>query len=265
VSRLRIAIGGAALVTLAWAALALAQPPSGIVHPTHETTTSDARLGAELYAANCSSCHGLAGGGIYGRALPGAGDVPGRGPSLRGVGALAADFYLSTGRMPLGRATEVPDRHRVEFNSRELRALTAYVASLGGGPPIPSPDPAAGDVGKGRESFESHCAGCHQIEAQGGYVTNVRVPPLQQATPRQIAEAVRVGPYLMPRFSQAQISDSELNSVIAYVLTTRHPPDRGGWGIGNIGPVPEGMVTWLIAAIAFISLCLVIGRRGTSE
>ena len=37
--------------------------------------------------------------------------------------------------------------------------------------------------------------------AEGGYVTDARVPVIKQSTPTQIAEAVRVGPYLMPKFS----------------------------------------------------------------
>jgi ubiquinol-cytochrome c reductase cytochrome c subunit len=97
--------------------------------------------------------------------------------------------------------------------------------------------------------------------AKGGFVTGARVPPLQEATPVQVAEAVRTGPYLMPRFSKKQISDAQLDSIIAYVQSTKHPPDRGGWGIGNLGPVPEGMVTWLIAALALALACLVIGER----
>jgi ubiquinol-cytochrome c reductase cytochrome c subunit len=45
------------------------------------------------------------------------------------------------------------------------------------------------------------------------------------------------------------------------VLSTRNPDDRGGWGIGNIGPVPEGLVTWLIAAVVLVSVCVVLGER----
>lgn len=54
-----------------------------------------------------------------------------------------------------------------------------------------------------------------EIVARGGFVTGARVPPLQAATASQIAEAVRIGPYLMPRFTVAQISQAQLNSIIA--------------------------------------------------
>ena len=53
----------------------------------------------------------------------------------------------------------------------------------------------------------------------------------------------------------------KLDSINAYVQSIRHPYDRGGWGIGHIGPVPEGLVTWLLGAVALIATCMVIGKR----
>ena len=72
---------------------------------------------------------------------------------------------------------------------------------------------------------------------------------------------MRIGPYLMPRFSTRDISPSQLNSIVRYVMLTQHPPNRGGWGIGNIGPFPEGMVTWLLVALALVATCMLIGKR----
>jgi ubiquinol-cytochrome c reductase cytochrome c subunit len=65
----------------------------------------------------------------------------------------------------------------------------------------------------------------------------------------------------MPKFSKGHISDRQLNSIIAYIQAVKHPEDRGGWGIGHLGPVPEGMLTWFIAAVALIGLCVLIGER----
>ena len=177
----------------------------------------------------------------------GAGDISAQGPSLVGVGELAPDFYLRTGRMPLDHAGEEPERQRPFFNDREISAITAYVGSFGGGPPIPEPHPDHGALTEGMSLFTDHCAGCHQIVGEGGYVTGAKVPTLKHADATEIAEAVRIGPYLMPRFPKSQISDDDLNKIIAYVQASKHPEDRGGLGIGHIGPVPEGMVAWLIA------------------
>ena len=249
-------------VCLALVAPAAAQPPQGIVRPENEDRLSLRELGEQLYAGNCSTCHGIDGRGVTSPASErGAGNIKGRGPSLRGVGALAADFYLRTGYMPLARPDEQPTRSRPLLHDKEIRALVDYVASLDGGPPIPRPHPERGDVAEGVKLFTEHCAGCHQMVGQGGVVTGAKVPPLEDATATQVAQAVRIGPYLMPKFSQRQISDRELDSIVRYVLSTKHPPDRGGWGIGNLGPFPEGIVTWLLAAVVLVVTCMIIGER----
>src|SRR5206468_681609 len=124
----------------------------------------------------------------------------------------------------------------------------AYVGSFGG-PAIPRVDAARGDVARGMRAFTERCAGCHQVVARGGIVTGGSVPPLDQSTAVQIAEAMQIGPYLMPRFSTAQLDAGWLVDVAAYIAYTRHPDDRGGWGIGHIGPIPEGMVAWLLAGL----------------
>jgi ubiquinol-cytochrome c reductase cytochrome c subunit len=261
VSRRRLALV-TALVALAAGGVALAQPPQGIVRPTGEASKPLLQLGSQLYAGNCSSCHGIDGRGVYPpHTQAGAGDIKGEGPSLRGVGAQAVDFYLRTGFMPLGNANEEPYRQRVLFSDREIRAMTAYVASLSPGPPIPRPDPASGSVSHGLELFTEHCAGCHQVVAEGGYVTNARVPPIKNDSSTEIAEAVRVGPYLMPKFSAKAISDRELNSIVAYVNSAKRPADPGGWGLGHIGPVPEGLVAWFIAGVVLVVTCVAIGTR----
>ena len=250
------------VLALGTATIAVAQPQSGIVRPTYETPKPSLKLGAELFAGNCSTCHGIAGSGINKGRL-GAGHILGEGPSLRGVGALAPDFYLHMGFMPLRNIYSQPGplRERVLFTNKEIQSLVMYVASLGKGPGIPHPDPAAGSLATGLSLFTLHCAGCHQVVARGGFVTGAEVPPLQTLTSREIAEAVRIGPYLMPRFSPKQISNAQLNSIIRYVQWTNHPNNHGGWAIGNIGPIPEGLVTWWIAAPLLLLACVLIGRR----
>jgi ubiquinol-cytochrome c reductase cytochrome c subunit len=245
----------AALATLA---LGLLAPTAEAAPPAGPPVVSVSQ-GAGLFAANCARCHG-----VDGRGISQSDDPAFRGPSLRGVGALAADFYLRTGYMPLGDARDQPVRSRQRFSEPEVRALIGYVASLGSGPAPPTPDPASGSVAEGRELFTLHCSGCHQVVAEGGVMPGAKAPPLKRATPRQIAEAVRIGPYVMPKFSKRDISDAELNSIIAYVQYAKDPRDDGGWGISHLGPFPEGMITWLLAIPLLLGVCLAIGRRVSS-
>ena len=242
------------------AAPAAAAPPSGapFVPAEGDHGKPSVELGEELFAGNCARCHGIAGRGIT------RGEDPSlRGPSLRGVGALAADFYLRTGYMPLADATKQPVRSHPRFDDAEIRSIVSYIASLADGPSIPTPDPASGSVAEGRESFTEHCSGCHQVAAEGGIMPGAKVPPLNAATVREIAQAVRIGPYTMPKFSTKAISDAELNSIIAYVQYAKDPQDQGGWGINHLGPFPEGMVAWLLAIPLLLLVCLVIGKRVT--
>jgi ubiquinol-cytochrome c reductase cytochrome c subunit len=257
------AFAAAAAAALVLAVPAAADPPDyGIVHAQAPPGAPLQEVGRQLYAGNCATCHGSDGRGIR-RPAParGAGAQTGQGPPLRGVGARAADFYLRTGYMPLADPGAQPTRSRVLFSELELRALVLYVASLGGGPPIPQPHPNEGNLSEGQSLFTEHCAGCHQIVAEGGFVTGARVPPLEDATPVQIAESVRIGPYVMPEFSRKDISDRQLDSIIAYVLYAKNPDDRGGWAIGHLGPVPEGIVTGLIAGSLLVATCVLIGKR----
>ena len=230
------------------------KPPfgPGPGNPTESFPTSPTLIthGRELFDQTCSSCHGLDLRGI-----------PGRGPALRGVGPGPVDFFLSTGGMPLSDPKEQPDiPQKPAFNRRQIDAIIAYVASFGG-PPASTANPARGDLGTGYDVFTSNCAGCHQVAARGGMLVEAWVPNLLHVNAQQIAEAVRMGPFLMPRFDHHQIDQHELDSLARYVLYAQHPADLGGWGIYNLGPIPEGMVAWFLGLAALLIVARLIGER----
>jgi ubiquinol-cytochrome c reductase cytochrome c subunit len=209
----------------------------------------DPRRGRELFVTGCQSCHGVDAKGVRGN-----------GPSLTGVGALAADFYLSTGRMPLDEPRSQPVRTEPPFNPRAIDDLVAYVGSLGG-PGVPVVDLSHASLSRGQKLFTQNCAACHQIAGRGGVMAGAFVPTLLKATPRQVYEAARIGPYVMPRFSKEQLSDDELASIARYVEYSKNPENPGGWELFDIGPVPEGMVTWLIGLLALLLVIRVLGER----
>jgi ubiquinol-cytochrome c reductase cytochrome c subunit len=211
--------------------------------------SGDPQRGRELSLTGCPSCHGIDARGI-----------PGTAPSLHGVGAASADFYLSTGRMPLDEPKSQPDRTEPAYDRRSLDDLIAYVGSLGG-PSIPQVDVARASVSDGQRLFTENCAACHQVVGRGGVMAGAFVPTLLEATPRQVFEAARTGPYVMPRFGQAQLSDHELTSIARYVQYAKHPENPGGWALFNVGPVPEGMVAWLIGLLALLLVIRMLGRN----
>jgi quinol---cytochrome-c reductase cytochrome c subunit len=220
-----------------------------------------AQRGRELYASGCAQCHGSQLEGVPpGRGHVGAADIEPAGPSLRGVGEAAADFYLRTGYMPLHHPTSQPKRSAPAYSERDLRALVAYIASFGG-PRTPKVDPSRGSTSTGLRLFTENCAGCHQVVGAGGLVTGAQAVSLRHATAEQIAQAVRIGPYVMPRFTEHAISNRELDSLVRYVLYTHDPDDKGGWALGHVGPVSEGIVAWLLAGVALLAVARAIGEK----
>ena len=181
--------------------------------------------GHSLFESSCAACHGISAQGIRGRA-----------PSLHGVGALAADFYLETGRMPLPSPKAQPLRTSPAFPQSKIKALIAYVASFGG-PEIPVVHPRQGSLAEGQRLFGLDCAGCHTIQGQGGIVTGAIVPSLNEATPTQIGEAIRIGPYVMPRFSEGELLHS--GGELARTLHPQHPAPRQPWRLGYRADRPD--------------------------
>lgn len=207
--------------------------------------------GFDLYAAGCSTCHGLEGQGTD------------QGPSLVGVGAAAVEFMLSTGRMPLADPAEQPVRNAPAYDPDEIAAIVTYVTSLGpGGEPIPVVDPGSGDLARGRSVYSANCLACHGAGAQGASVGGGAVaPPLDESTHTQLAEAPRIGPGVMPVFDERVIDEGDMNSLVRYVVSLRSGQDRGGLSLGRVGTVTEGLVGWLFGLGVLVLVIRLTGTR----
>ncbi|GAC1566941.1 MAG: cytochrome c [Vulcanimicrobiaceae bacterium] len=210
-----------------------------------------ARDGAVLYATHCTSCHGADLAGTRG------------GPSLLHAGGAAVDFYMTTGRMPLAlrASSDEPDHSPLGpteasgvqvahapplFDARQTRALEAFVdARAREAVPIPEVALDGTLLQRGRRLFEENCQACHGAAAQGATAGEQWTAlPLDQATPTQIGEAIRVGPGVMPRFTTAQLSTRDIDALATYVrVLADRPQTYGGATLQYLGPVSEGAVS----------------------
>ena len=215
----------------------------------------DIAAGKALFQASCSSCHGLDAQGTS------------QAPSLIGAGAAAVDFQMSTGRMPAKEVGAENERKPVTFTPVQIHDIAGYVASLGGGPPIPTAeqvDPRNGDPGVGSELFSANCAQCHGFAGAGGALTYGKdAPPLTQATPTQIYEAMLTGPEAMPVVSDGVLPPQAKRDIIAYITQTRVEPNPGGFSLGRTGPVTEGLVIFLggLGFLVIIAMWITAKRR----
>ena len=200
--------------------------------------SSQIAWGKSIFDKNCSSCHGLMAQGI-----------PGIAPPLIGVGAAAVDFQVSTGRMPLAGPGAEGVRKPPVLSTAEAHAVAAYIESLAGGPAIPTAaqvSQVGANVGMGQQLFVADCAQCHNFVGAGGALTYGKfAPPLTSSTPTQIYEAMLTGPEAMPVFNNTTITPQAKRDIIAYVIQTRNEPNPGGFSLGRIGPVTEGLVAFL--------------------
>jgi ubiquinol-cytochrome c reductase cytochrome c subunit len=215
----------------------------------------DITAGKDLFQATCSSCHGLEAQGTS------------QAPSLIGAGAAAVYFQMSTGRMPAKEVGAENERGPVTFTRRQIEDIAGYVASLGGGPAIPTAeqvDPRNGDSGAGYQLFSANCSQCHGFAGAGGALTYGKdAPALTASTPTQIYTAMLTGPEAMPVFSDGALPPQAKRDIIAYITQTRVEPNPGGFSLGRTGPVTEGMVIFLggLGFLVIIALWITAKRR----
>jgi ubiquinol-cytochrome c reductase cytochrome c subunit len=218
-------------------------------------TSTMASAGRELFALNCSTCHGV---NAQGSSLA---------PNLVGVGAATVDLWVSSGWMPLAVPTAQPIKKPDDFSRKQTLELAAYVQSLGGGPTIPEVNPAAGNQAQGFDLFSLNCAPCHTITGAGDALSNgLAAPSLHSVTATEIAEAVETGPGNMPRLSPGALTKAQVNDVISYIQHgIQKSNDSGGLALGGVGPVAEGFVGLFIGVGACMIAGLWIGDRSEPD
>jgi ubiquinol-cytochrome c reductase cytochrome c subunit len=209
--------------------------------------------GETLFNANCATCHGMNAVGTS------------EGPSLIGVGAASVDFQVGTGRMPMQNNAPQAPAKPVQFTDEEISQLAAYVASLAPGPAIPADEylQADGDAAHGAELFRINCAMCHNVAAGGGALTEGKfAPELQTVEPVHIYEAMVTGPQNMPVFSDTNLTPQDKADIITSIVwMTDNTSMVGGYNLGSIGPVAEGLFIWIFGLGAAVGFAIWITSR----
>jgi ubiquinol-cytochrome c reductase cytochrome c subunit len=214
-----------------------------------EATIDD---GSKLFAANCATCHGM---NLQGTT---------QGPTLIGVGAASVDFQVGTGRMPLAATGPQAEKKPVQFTDEQVSALAEFVASKSPGPAIPSAEylKGNGDASEGAELFRINCAMCHNVAGAGGALTEGKyAPPLAGVEANHVYDAMLIGPQNMPVFNDNNITPEQKANIITYLKYLDTTPSVGGFGLGNLGPVSEGLFIWIFGLGAIVAITIWLSSR----
>ncbi|HYP72712.1 MAG TPA: cytochrome c [Microbacterium sp.] len=227
------------------AAMAATQPETAASALTVED-------GKKLFQANCATCHGLNMEGTD------------EGPSLYGVGELAVEFQMSTGRMPLQMQGPQAPQKPAQFTEDQIKAIAAWVQSVAPGPTYPDAEviDGGGDVANGAELFRINCAMCHNVAAAGGALTEGKyAPALTSTSALHMYAAMVTGPQNMPVFNNMTLTTEEKRDVISALLYLQENDSAGGWSLGSLGPVSEGLFIWIFGIGSLIGITVWITAK----
>ncbi|MCR2800662.1 MULTISPECIES: cytochrome bc1 complex diheme cytochrome c subunit [unclassified Microbacterium] len=208
--------------------------------------------GKKLFQANCATCHGL---DLQGSA---------NGPSLYGVGELSVEFQMATGRMPLQMQGPQAPQKPVQFTQEQIEAIAAFTQSVAPGPSYPDARvlDGEGDVSAGAELFRINCAMCHNVAAAGGALTEGKyAPPITDTSALHIYAAMVTGPQNMPVFNDLTLTTDEKRDIISSLLYMQENPSPGGFTLGSLGPVSEGLFIWIFGIGGLIALTVWITAK----
>jgi ubiquinol-cytochrome c reductase cytochrome c subunit len=204
--------------------------------------------GATVYAVTCAACHGPAGAGRTGEGVE-------AGPALIGLDVAFVDMTLRTGRMPIEhRELGVV---RDELDDDERVALVDWMQArmdLEGA----IPDVPVGDRARGHELYGLHCSACHGATGQGGIQGEGQIiPPVEGLDRVAVAEAIRVGPFDMPGFSEYTIPDEDAAAIGTFVEEDLTNPPRTVAGIPEMHRITFWGLACVVAAALVAAVVLV--------
>lgn len=229
--------------------------PSRIEDKKDEFYEEDVSLGRELYAANCTTCHGAnAEGGSAPHPDPEV-DASWPAPALDNIAARYEDSnvvtdveYFIEQTLRVGRpGTPMPawsSAFAGPMNDQQIEAITAYILAIQTGE-LEEPDAQAFVGQSGEELTQNNCARCHGQDLRGRVGPNLRVIFDQfGATPGEageeaITEARESVEYIltnglyvptgawMPSFTN-DLTPSAITKIIDYLESIQIPLEEAG-------------------------------------
>jgi ubiquinol-cytochrome c reductase cytochrome c subunit len=225
---------------------------SAVASDTTVASAAQQEEGHKLFLTNCASCHGKNAEGTQ------------NAPSLIGVGAASVDFQVSTGRMPGAASGPQLQVKPVQFTQSQIDAMASWVASLAPGPAVPSEQylQGNGDSERGGQLFRINCAMCHNAVGAGGALTQGKYAPnLSGSSAKTIYEAMLTGPQNMPVFNDANLTPQDKADIITYLQYQQTHSSAGGFELGNLGPVVEGLFVWFFVLGGIIGITVWLGAK----
>lgn len=169
--------------------------------------------GADLFDANCSSCHGAAGSGAIAPALGSKNYLDSA--TDEQIQQQIAVGVLGTEMVPYSSQFGGP------LNSQEITAIVTYLRSLEEDA-VENPNwhmPLADESLSGRDIYTLACSRCHGLDLGGLEDGGPDIGPGSEAvedSDARLAKRVREGKKTMPRFDRILTSE-QIDLVIAYL------------------------------------------------
>lgn len=221
--------------------------------------TQSEERGALLYSQHCARCHGASGNGGPME------QYEGRAPALRpevnpAVTAAYLDLVMATGRMPPAASPYDNRTRNVVFDDQDRADIIAWMRAEFD---VEGDLPAAGEgnAARGQAVWNANCGHCHGAAGAGGVAgAGAWTPSVSDQSAEVIAEAIRVGPFQMPQFGDTQISDEEINDVVAFMDEVAEEPRTPILGLVELNPVYASAYVAGLALLVLLSLAWIGGR-----
>ena len=191
--------------------------PAATPRPLPSTTYAPG-TGGRVYAENCAGCHGATGEGYVGPPLAPA-----------GFASLVASMVEQGG-------VNMPPFGQV-LGADAIDAVAGYVSQE-----LADPASRTAETPRGGDLFRLYCSGCHSATGSGGAMpVGNNAPDIRQYPAAEALAAMILGRGNMPAFAGNTFDVRQQTSVALYVqVLAPDPPSPGGYGLGYLGPVPEG-------------------------